>query len=1172
MAGSRSRSAETSPQHPDSEVSTAGAGSAMRLDSPAPAAAPSTPPQPELLDEPPSMTEPHSSKVTINLRHSNSMDGAPDTPPSPTRTRPRDDDIKTSVEEPEVDMGPAPPIADDASSSSTSVLTGSDVPVMGVDEGEDDELELVGVRSTAAHVDIGSLLLKFPYHSPEQTFYDTVARLVNYFTTRKAESAPQSVSSTDSSAAAHFDEVLYQLRTWFYRYLQFAESDAYAMDAAARASIEARSLWQTLPELFWAIYVRRSVLAKNPHTREHLGPLFSLLAQLTAHLVKLDIRLLQGMATSEEVSEFELVSPYMMNTLGNITRKDETQIYNGYAMDAALDSTDMLNIFQRESCRELAHELSGGADGGTMAKLVRFAELLSGMLTRFPRKTIEFSARLCCLAESISTDSCQQISYVTGTSNGLSQRADKNLTLSVRLFKTVSAALELVVERSVNHLSADLAPNFLNHLTGILAAGLKGESQDALEMIDAHREKYPAIPEMLTVDAITHEWRFGVLSKLIRSRQMQLRVVSSSLLCSELVFEWKKGQDFHDGSFREYLRHLSMFLTASGLIDYLLGPTCHPEITQESYNIIGFLAVTETYQPAQTDLFWQTLTSTQDPRIAEALARMMTKTANNLHLEPIIYLIDKLQTLPIEAFTLYMRELCESVIKALHNKVGMNVLTSPYKLYLRLLQESSKCGPQGSVEHGEIHQFAASRLKELLQYNANLDIRRELLGVCMSDLSTKSATTSGSLEALHMIIRPSMLRDLAALVEEEEFPRLLVDELENTIAIARNVGFTPVYASTLGHARRELIEHTIADHGASIEEQYVERLWRMLVGEDAACQEDRIAGWQSLNAAVRMTRLDNPFLRLCLEEHLPKLSPSLYCMGTLQFVREALIPIANDANGTTLDDQAGTSNGPLELLWQMILKAPPQTIEMQAIHMLVNDIYVEGKSITSFPLHRARKVHFALVNRCLQQMAVAAKELQTVDKSATKSDVELTGAGSVENANQHELKFTRSLSVLRAFVKTLQGKSHQFAAPDLRSLMLQSPSIIEGDSAELKFQSFDGNQQTDVKPLNIGRQNTAASLLASIREATGFDNYRIFYRGAPLTPTEDQICKSLEELDIHNGLILVKRESDVVSSPVKVKPGASPLEIEILGHFKELWEYLSMDEKLSKEVCVPTKR
>jgi ubiquitin carboxyl-terminal hydrolase 34 len=132
--------------------------------------------------------------------------------------------------------------------------------------------------------------------------------------------------------------------------------------------------------------------------------------------------------------------------------------------------------------------------------------------------------------------------------------------------------------------------------------------------------------------------------------------------------------------------------------------------------------------------------------------------------------------------------------------------------------------------------------------------------------------------------------------------------------------------------------------------------------------------------------------------------------------------------------------------------------------------------------------------------------------------------------------------------------------------MPQSPTQVEGELAELKFQSFDGNKQTEVLPLQIGKRNTAASLLASLREATGFENYRLYYRGQAFAPSDEEVCKSLEDLQIQYGLILVKREADSPPPSARIKPGSSPLEIEILRHFQEFWGYLTLDERFAQEV------
>lgn len=960
--------------------------------------------------------------------------------------------------------------------------------------------------------------------------------------------------------------------------------DMFAAEVAVQSILDVRLLWQSIPDLFSMIHTRRYVqtkcrvfllriypltqvrnlLAKSPNTWALTVQLFSNLPKLAAHLVKLDARMLAHSSVIEQPDEFELVSPYLLMGLASIThrRSEEPHLNNSHSPEDIIDSSVLLDMFQKESCRETSY----GSNDGSMIKLARLSEEISQHLTRHPRKSMEHLARICALAESIAVDTESQMVRAPTSPEGPVLRLQRNSAVAVRMFQTVSTALRQVVDKSANNLNPELVPPIVTHLSSLLRVGLRGNSKDATDMLISYRRKYPTLPEIFAIDAIQNEWRFSQLNQMITSRQMQLRVVSLSHLATQLISEWKKCQEqFRDEGSVEYLHHLSRQLTATGLVDYLLGPTCHPEIIMDGFNIIGFLAVTETYEHQQTDLFWQTMTTTQDPRICEALVRMMAKTVTHFAREPLAYLIQKMQSLRTDAFTAHMRELCEAIFKAIFQKHS-DLVSMVAKLCLRLVQESSMNDSKGYPEHMVTFEFASTKLFELLHLNTNPTLRQELVQECLSDISLKSRSTTGSLHVLFRIIRPTMNRDLTILVTEQDFPRLLVEELQASITAARLSGSTHVYASTLGVARRGLIENVIAEHGALIHPKHVEQLWHLLVGEEAASQEDRTTGWQSLNSALKAAHPDNPFLNLCLQHHLPKLPPILYCPGTLQFIRQAISPLANSVfeSDTAPDGVYRPDNGPLELLWQIILKAPRNTIETQAINILVSDIYVKGKSITSLSPDRARKVHLTLVDKCLQQMAEAAKALLT-ESTNLDTDDKMAVSEDGHSFNQ-ELVFTRSLFVLQEFVAALQDKSLQFAAPDLRSLMLQSPSVIEGEPAELKVQSFDGNEQTDVQPLTIGRQNTAASLLASIREATGFNNYRIFYRGAPLTPTEDQICKSLEELKIHNGLILVKKESDAVSTPVNIKPGASPLEIEILVHFQAFWDYLSMDEKIAKEV------
>ncbi|ETS76319.1 hypothetical protein PFICI_11706 [Pestalotiopsis fici W106-1] len=1163
MAGSRSRSLESLPSQPRTRLPAMSANdSNMAIDTPE-QPPPSTPPQSDLPAETPP-AEPHSSKVTINLRNINNVDEGEQAPPSPTPGHLDTEHVKLSVEPSEMESRHPLPTGAEVQSvpSSPSPSTSSEDPEINLiqdeeemeDEGEeedddDDDVELIHVQPVSNPADIGGTFMTFPYHDTKESLCQTVRQITIFF-----------------QQPHPLDEVVQKLRDWFRQYLDNTTSDDHVAEGAAvivKSADDVRMFWQQMPELFLNVYSRRNVLSKNATIRD-LGTTFFLqLPRLCAHLIKLDLLLLADSTSGA----FELLSPGLLHALATITSRpsEKYQIQNGYHVDAIPDRIRLLCLFQDEIARQHGPDFNDAA----MAGLVALANMAANHPSVQPRKLMEYFNQICALGDCIVRESEHQRYPTMAAASGseLRLRSPQNTTMALTLFRTVSTALSNVVDNSANHFAADLAMTTMTYLANLSMAGLLGSHKAATDAILNYRKDNPTLPGLYTVDAIVNRWRFQQLSKMIKSSQMQLRVVSLGFLSTHLVSEWQRSQEpYREGAMPDYLRHLSKLLRDTGLIEYLLGPTCHPEIIVEAYNIIGFLAVTETYEARHTDLFWQTITTAQDPRILEALVKMMTRTASHFGREPLAHLIGKMQGLPVEAFNSHMRELLETIIKTATQK-STDAISSITKWCLRLIQESSVLNSQGISEHMDVFDFASMKLMELVQLSPASDLlRQDLRTECLRDISSRSSSTAGSLNVLFRLIRPGLDRELANLVAEHEFPRLLAEDLETTISIARAHGTNSVYATVLGNARRYLIEQVIARHGSAIDRIYVEQFWHLLVGEKALSHNDRVVGWQSLNVAQGSITSENAFLKQCLKEHLPRLSPLLYCPGTLQFLRGILVPIAENATDTALEKELSDNAGAVGLLWQMILTALPQTIEADAIHVLVNDIYVKGKGINSFPLDRARKVHLALVERCFNQMEDAAKELLSSDAANAKDHDDMTVSNDDHSLYIQELKFTRSLLVLREFVAVLQNGSHHFAAPDLRPLMLQSPSIVEGASAELKVQSFDGTRQTDMKPLAIGKQNTAASLLASIREVTGFSNYRIFYRGKLLTPTEDQICKSLEDLNIHHGLLLVKKESDNASTPTNIKPGASPLEIEILGHFRALWNYLSMEEKIAKEI------
>lgn len=948
---------------------------------------------------------------------------------------------------------------------------------------------------------------------------------------------------------------------WIDKYLGYVH--AVSFRAAADSYLVHKEIWQCIPELVIFLVSRKAPYPRNRDLRQAIFSFYRAFAKLAAHFVQFDVRLLRSASVPEQQRIQYLASQQYVQALAMLSTREEIALHASTPASAERDwsysaeVTVILDLFQRHS----------EVQGGSLAAVRELAQLQCEYASQYPRLTDHIGS-LCLLMANM----LRMFAH--------NQALPDRVTILSRcytLFRTVSAMVGNIIEKNLNHLTQEGAANILNSLAEIYELCLSVGGVVPAEILKEYRQVQPPIPVYHAAEAIAHHWKFTHFVRLIKSGQMQLRVMAVSNMCNDLITIYNKYQEtFGDEATDAYTHFIANFLIETGLVNYILGPTCHPEITIESSNIIGFLLVSNTYTKEHTDALWQTVTTTQDPRVSDALMRMTSRITQLYSRDGLLYLCDKLNTVPVESFGPTMREFCDAVIRTIISR-NPDCLVSdarPFNLFIRLVRQASVFGAQSPVAYPEVQQFAIHKLDSLMNHGPGLEGRWTIYADCLADIEKKSPTTMGSLWVLKLATRNYHGQDLHDLITTHDLTRLLIDEFESAIAVAKNTNFPAVLSGGQNVPRRDLLSILIHQEAHAMPQgqahpiagEHGLRLWNMLVGSKAACKEDRDAAWQMLNSAMKQSHGRNPFTATCFSEYLPNLEPEFFCQGTLEFVCEAVLPLVNDPTSIILDDEDNPHHPMLELLWRMALAAPTGTIEAKAIHTLVNDVYIESRSIHSFPHYRARKVHLALVERCVRQLSSAAARLRAFAEGAVSSGEgdNMVIVPSEQQLREQELLFIRSLAILREFHRLHQGKP-QFSVPDMRALIPETPKDIEGEPAGLKFQSFDGEKHTDVMPLNIGKRNTAASLLASLRQATGFESYRMYYRGRPFVPSESDICKSLEDLQIHNGIILVKKEP-APPTPAKPRSGASPIEAEILSHFDEFWEYLSMEESLAREI------
>ncbi|KAG9253927.1 uncharacterized protein F5Z01DRAFT_136950 [Emericellopsis atlantica] len=737
--------------------------------------------------------------------------------------------------------------------------------------------------------------------------------------------------------------------------------------------------------------------------------------------------------------------------------------------------------------------------------------------------------------------------------------AQQNLTRGHQHWLDIVRLLNESIEKRLTHIQYPVVRALVPKMTELLRITLTGPHSAAVAAVEKHRRLHPELPPSFTTDAVAYEWRFDTDLKFIKCGQMQLRVHAVMSMCMNLVAIFKQHP-----SQSPILRHMGEYLLRSNLVDYIMGPNSHPELIQECANIVGFLFVTKLYTQDHTDRLWQCLTASADARSSEALLRALSTILNVLGEEQLCQFLSKLEATSAEQLTGPVRAAWSLVMDHWFQKISQDptkISYQPYRLCIRLFREMYCRGTPRPT--AELHVMVANSFDKFLQIVTD-EVRADIYRSCADDLTQSSQTTLGSLWVLHMLAaRRGLLVYNLDQVPGKPLAGLYINEIANAVDAGASETSQPVLSGPANLPRREVLHYLIRLHGSGIDDTMAARLWENTVGHRALCARDREAGWKILQNVASLGD-PNAFVQECLTKHLGSLPPDCYCDGALQFIKQETLTQIEKTDEFNLEDGDNASNTCIEHLWRIVLHAPDKDLAERAMQVLAVEVYLEYTALQDCTSLKMRKVHSVLIERCFQQLKTAANELTLANgETQSDSDAVMELGGGPNTTKDAERLFLRSLHLLQHFLHEYQSRP-RFAAPVLGSLVAKEPAVpIAGESAQLFYQSFDNGRQTEVLPLEIGQKNTAASLLASIQEQTGFPNYGAFIKGQAFLPSEEDMRLNLDQLKLTNCLILVRKEHSGNEANLRFGPSCSHAQIAVMNHFRDLWQFLSLPEALA---------
>lgn len=740
------------------------------------------------------------------------------------------------------------------------------------------------------------------------------------------------------------------------------------------------------------------------------------------------------------------------------------------------------------------------------------------------------------------------------------------------LFQIIDNTLQNFISKKVSVLSLEMSQLLVQELSTLLSnLGVANrdltlstmESLDICEDFDDGEDV--AIMELA--------WKFRLLKKCILKGRMEIRVQGVETMQQELVNVYNKYvQRTSAHKDHPVAQFLSDFMLDNKLVEYFVGVESHPQLINRCGNIVGFLVITSRYREAESDALWKAVMNSPDPRTVDAILNMITGFFNISPYETLLYLTKKLDELPLEAFDtsmiFYSRALLENLRRTWKDLRGVGRLhLPPYRLCIRLIRQAAAEKSLSLNRTKEIHVFALNELQNLLAFGPSNNDRKLIYEECVTDISQRTAFATGSVSAINALLGQNPEGDIRMLAADSDLTNLMIEDFAH---IMEAESLSPSLPRTLEEClsvRLDLLQSIIIHIPDTITPAAGQRLWDVMLGHEALSDRARHSAWTILVRATRSCLKRNPFIDRCITDYLPQLNPKFMGSGCLAFVGQ-VTPYESRLAHLQLDEGQERSD-PLrgELLWHLALVAPSGGIELDAIQMLVA-LHLDSPKNMHTTQDALEAVQIEVVERCIRQLKIAASKLKSFsDGTSSGEDEPMIVVASEEEINAQRMSFTRSLLILKEFVQGVRSRPRYSPIPRKKPHFPKNLREIKGDSFQIRYQSFSGGTNTGIHSIEIGDLETIDDLSQRLIALTGFSKFTAIAGGQKLDLANNSNTTLREMKFDQKGLLIVKKAHDANSLPdLAPAPELRPLELEVMKNFRELYQLLSMEERLGKEV------
>ncbi|EEP75964.1 predicted protein [Uncinocarpus reesii 1704] len=935
--------------------------------------------------------------------------------------------------------------------------------------------------------------------------------------------------------------------------------------------VEDRDFWDEIPSLVESLLRRESELLPD----EGDGPWQCLqgfcvaYAAIGLHLVRLDTTMLRDYLQNPTRSS-ELLSKAYWSPLGWIIQIKNIPFYKAMENDYGQEVVNLVAHINNSICQPELNAFQVISD---------FANLVLEALPQCPALAPHFANSLS-LAQNIVECGCESRKYGTDGTLVASLNFNDTISQAYEFFRVIDSTYQALIAKKAAWIAGDVSDMILRSICSTYSSICAFDQQLGVKIAQDLGIMYPeGTSPSDYANIINYGWKFTILKKYITDGRMELRVLGVDTMQQDLVNVWKTNINGNPaGVDYPITRFLVKFLRDNKVVDYIVGIDSHPQLISRSGNIVGFLVITGTYTDQDTDIIWNTVTESHDPRTVSEVLSMLTRTFN-MHSQgspSLLYLCAKLIELPLNRFDARMIDYCEQLLTSFRVRYaerGRNgtldytpVDVMPLKLCVRLIREITSVKEMPPEQKAQLQRFASRHLFLLIELGINDHDRMELFGQCIQDISEMNEFTVGSINALGALVTPTDTQDIRRLALEFDFTTLIVEEL----AHALNSDSSNFSGPDLSHEltpRIQLLQRIIDKVPETISLGLADKLWDSLFASKTMGDRNRSYAWDVLSRCVSRCGKQNPFLERCMNEYLPRVLPDDFSGDILSFAEQAVSYDLRFHEGPPIAEHEIISVPGMDRIWHIILTVPSTDIGVKAINFAI-EIYLDHPLIRKAPRSAAEATHVSLVDRCVDQLRESANKLKALtDGITSEGDNAMVIVPAVKETQAEELKFGRSLLFLKHLLHGLRTRPQYTPPQGSPPVLPLRNEEMKGTMIQVSYQAFNGTSQTQIRTLRTGDLTTLSELSQRLARLTGFSKFTLITGGRFL----DQVMngnRTLRDLKLSStGLLIVRKAVDPLEGSFGARRQSLTLvDSEVLKHFDDLHEFLNLDERLSKEI------